>query len=196
MVARGSVAPSAPPVICFGRTKPLAVTEGPRRVPSTRPSPPVDAEWAAALEQTATAYDRLVGVISVARTPELLESTITMAQLKVLMLLSVVGEQRMSDLAGQLGVSLSTVSGLVDRLVDAGLVQRREAAADRRQVLVSVTAEGSRFMDRFQELGAGHLRQLLAQLDTESLAIVRRAIEVLLEAAAASQSAPVSEVPS
>lgn len=135
------------------------------------------------LELTAAAYDRLVGVLATTRTPELLESTLTMAQLKVLMLIAVVGEQRMSDLAAQLGVSLSTASGVVDRLVDAGLAQRREDASDRRAVLISMTAAGSQFMERFQELGAGQLRELLSRLDTEDLATVRRAIEVLLDAA-------------
>jgi DNA-binding MarR family transcriptional regulator len=139
------------------------------------------------LELTAAAYDRLVGVLATTRTPELLESTLTMAQLKVLMLLSVVGEQRMSDLAAQLGVSLSTATGLVDRLVDGGLAQRREHATDRRSVLISMTAAGTQFMERFQELGAGQLRDLLTRLDTQELALVRRAIEVLLEAAATRQ---------
>lgn len=139
------------------------------------------------LELTASAYDRLVDLLATARTPELLDSTITMAQLKVLMLLSVVGEQRMSDLAAQLGVSMSTTTGLVDRLVDAGLAQRREDAADRRQVLVSMTGAGDSFMERFQELGAGQLRDLLSRLDTEELGLVRRAIEVLLAVAAARQ---------
>lgn len=140
------------------------------------------------LERTAAAYDRLVDLLATARTPELLESTLTMAQLKVLMLLSVVGEQRMSDLAGQLGVSLSTTSGLVERLVDAGFVQRREDAADRRQVLISPTPTGTAFMDRFQELGAGQLRELMARLSADELTLVRRAIEVLLEAAAVHQA--------
>jgi DNA-binding MarR family transcriptional regulator len=139
------------------------------------------------LELTAAAYDRLVDLLATARTPELLDSTITMAQLKVLMLLSVVGEQRMSDLAAQLGVSLSTTTGLVDRLVDGGLAQRREHASDRRAVLVSMTFAGSQFMERFQELGAGQLRELLSTLDSEQLGVVRQAIEVLLAAAGARQ---------
>ena len=43
----------------------------------------------------------------------------------------------MSDLVARLGVSLSTVSGLVDRVVDHGLATRREDPADRRQVVVA-----------------------------------------------------------
>ncbi len=84
-----------------------------------------------------------------------------MSQMKVLMLLAVGGERRMSDLAPQLGISLSTLSSLVERLVEADLAQRREDARDRRNVLVSLTPGGRALLDRFQELGAEHLRELL-----------------------------------
>ncbi len=105
-----------------------------------------------------------------------------MAQMKVLMLLSV-GEARMSDLSHQLGVSPSTVSSLVDRLVDADFAQRRDDVRDRRNVLVSLTPGGVELLDTFQELGIRHLRELLTQLDEESLFTVNKAIDHLVAAA-------------
>ena len=134
-----------------------------------------------------SSYRRMVGVLSSSRTPDFIESNLTMAQMKVLMLLGVVGESHMSDVAGQLGVSISTVSGLVDRLVEGGLVQRREDAADRRHVLVSMTPAGSEVIDRFQELGATQLRELLTQLDQDQLATVRRAMDLLLAVASSAE---------
>lgn len=174
MVAVRDVHGHGPFGVYFGHAERFGRTEGPQKLSSH------DHE----LELTGAAYDRLVNAMATTRTPELLESGITMAQLKVLMLLSVVGEQRMSDLASHLGVSQSTASGLVERLVDGGLAQRRDDAADRRQVLISLTPAGRDFKERFQELGTGQLRQLLARLDTAELALVRQAIEVLLDAAA------------
>ena len=53
--------------------------------------------------------------------PEFLEIAVTMPQAKLLYLLGASGEMHMSDLVVRLGVSLSTVSGLVDRIVDQGL---------------------------------------------------------------------------
>jgi len=105
-----------------------------------------------------------------------------MAQMKVLMLLSV-GEARMSDLSHQLGVSPSTVSSLVERLVEAHFAQRREDERDRRNVLVSLTPEGIEVLDTFQELGIRHLRELLTQLDEEGLSSVNQALEHLVAAA-------------
>jgi DNA-binding MarR family transcriptional regulator len=48
----------------------------------------------------------------------------------------------MSRLATSGGHSLATMTGIVDRLVQAGLVERGERAGDRRVVLVRLTAAG------------------------------------------------------
>ena len=106
-----------------------------------------------------------------------------MAQMRVLMLLSAVAEVRMSELAASLHVSLSTASGLVDRLVDSHLVARHTDESDRRQVIVSLTTDGADFLDHFQELGLSHLRELLAPLSPTDVATVRRAVELLISAA-------------
>ena len=97
--------------------------------------------------------------------PEFLEIDITMPQAKLLYLLGASGDLHMSELVARLGVSLSTVSGLVDRVVDHGLATRREDRADRRQVVVGLTAAGREFIDRFRELNARQMRELLAVLD-------------------------------
>ena len=76
--------------------------------------------------------------------PEFLEIDVTMPQAKLLYLLGAAGELHMSELVARLGVSLSTVSGLVDRVVDHGLATRREDPADRRQVLVGPDARRRR----------------------------------------------------
>ena len=68
--------------------------------------------------------------------PEFLEIAVTMPQAKLLYLLGAAGDLHMSDLVHRLGVSLSTISGLVDRVVDQGLAVRREDPIDRRQVVV------------------------------------------------------------
>ncbi len=135
------------------------------------------------VERVLQGYGELVKILSAARTPELPDSSVTMAQMRVLMLLATGAEARMSELAGALGVSMSTASGLVDRLVDSHLVARHTDAIDRRQVLVSLTADGAAFLDHFQELGLSHLRELLARLSPTDIATVRRTVEILIRAA-------------
>jgi Transcriptional regulators len=140
-------------------------------------------------------YARLVELLSASHTPEFPDPHVTMAQMRVLMLLSAVGETRMSDLAHQLGIAPSTLSSLVDRLVEAGLANRREDARDRRTVLVSLAPAGARMLDQFNELGADALRALLEQLNEEDLVTVNQAIELLVAAARRLSAEQPSEEP-
>ena len=51
---------------------------------------------------------------------------ITMAQAKLLYVVATAGELSMSEIAQQLGVTISTTSGAVERLVELGLLARTE----------------------------------------------------------------------
>lgn len=51
------------------------------------------------------------------------------------------GEMKISDLSEKLGLSNSTVSGIIDRLEKQGLVERVRSKEDRRVVYVNVTDE-------------------------------------------------------
>ena len=82
------------------------------------------------------------------------EIDVTMAQAKVLYMLVAAGELQMSALAGRLGVTSSTATGLVDRLVELGLAVRHEDAGDRRQVVIRATPQAQTVLERFRELNA------------------------------------------
>ncbi len=101
-----------------------------------------------------------------------------MPQAKVLYLLSV-GDLNMSELVARLGVTLPTVSGVVDRLVERGLIARRADPADRRRVVVGITPAGVELLDRFHDLNARQLRDLLAVLDDADLEQVRGYLALL-----------------
>jgi DNA-binding MarR family transcriptional regulator len=135
------------------------------------------------IERALAGYAQIVQLMSAARSPEFPDPSVTMAQMRVLMLLSAVGEARMSDVAHQLGISPSTLSSLVDRLVESHFVSRRDDARDRRSVLVSLAPAGNQLLDQFNELGAGALRELLEQIDAKDIVTVNKAIELLVAAA-------------
>jgi len=101
-----------------------------------------------------------------------------MPQAKVLYLLSV-GDLNMSELVARLRVTLPTVSGVVDRLVERGLIARRTNPSDRRRVFVGITPAGVGLLDRFRDLNARQLRDLLAVLDNADLEQVRGFLAVL-----------------
>ncbi len=140
-------------------------------------------ELAMRIETVVDGYDQMVHRLTATRSAGNFESSVTMAQLKVLMLLGAQPETRMSELAGVQHLSLSTVSGVVDKLVETGLAARRTDDVDRRQVLISLTTQGSTFLDRFQELGKDTLRALLVELTADEVEIVANAMNVLIRAA-------------
>ncbi|MEZ3160294.1 MarR family transcriptional regulator [Microbacterium sp. BWT-B31] len=80
---------------------------------------------------------------------------------------------------------LTTRGGMtkrIDRLQARGLVERRTHSADRRSLLVGLTAEGVRLTDELIALHVANESRLLAVLDPEELAAFDHAIRKLLAA--------------
>lgn len=134
------------------------------------------------IDTTVAAFTRLMDRMAADHQPPA-DAGISMAQLRCLHLIAGAGELRMSRLVAQLGVSISTVSGLIDRLVDHGFVSRRDDPLDRRQVVLSPTPAGIEFLDRMRELSNAQFRGLISHLTPEELRTVHRSIEILSEAA-------------
>ena len=78
---------------------------------------------------------------------EWLSSDLTMAQLRVLLVLQAVGPSRMSDIASTLEVALPTVTGIVDKLVKKDLVTRQADPGDRRVVIVGLSVGGQELIN-------------------------------------------------
>jgi DNA-binding MarR family transcriptional regulator len=75
------------------------------------------------------------------------EQDLSLTQLRMLGILRD-REPAMAELATYLGLERSTVSGLIDRAVQRGLVRKTTDAADGRSVRVSLTAEARRMETR------------------------------------------------
>ena len=136
----------------------------------------------ARIDRVVASYELLMQRVTSWHAPDFMEIAVTMSQAKVLYLIAARG-MRMSELAIRLGVSISTTSGLVDRLVDHGLLTRHDDPADRRQVVVTITPTGSAHLARFRELNAAQMRRLLARLGDPELEVVERATGYLAAAA-------------
>ena len=127
--------------------------------------------------RVAERYDALMACVAQSHAPELVALDVTMAQVKALYLVSSRGTLHISALADLLGVTLSTGSGLVDRLVDHGLLERRHDTADRRHVVVRITDAGSDLLERMRELGSQRMRSLLVALDDADLDALGRILD-------------------
>jgi DNA-binding MarR family transcriptional regulator len=74
---------------------------------------------------------------------------------------------RMSELSDRLMVSNGNVTGIVDRLVAEGLVERLAVAGDRRATRVRLTAGGSRDFAAMAEAHEGWVDRLFGGLSPE-----------------------------
>jgi MarR family transcriptional regulator, organic hydroperoxide resistance regulator len=77
-----------------------------------------------------------------------------------------------SDLATRLYVTKGNVSGLIDRLVDAGFVERRSAPGDRRSNAVFLTPEGREVADEGIRLQKAFVADTLGKLQVNDLRIL------------------------
>jgi DNA-binding MarR family transcriptional regulator len=89
------------------------------------------------------------------------ELSLSTAHLYLLSLLEAHGPMTMSQLAELLDVALPNATGLVDRVRERGLVDRRRDESDRRVVLVRLSDEGKEVL---RQLGLVRRRQLALAL--------------------------------
>ena len=112
--------------------------------------------------------------------PEWLSQDMTVAQLRVLLLLHTEGPSRMSAIAVAAGATLPTITGTVEILVKKGLVARRDDPEDRRLVICELSPPGAAMMDRMWTLGQRQMEKLLSGLSREELQKAHDVAEILL----------------
>jgi DNA-binding MarR family transcriptional regulator len=104
---------------------------------------------------------------------------LTMPQLKALFLAHAPGGASHSEIARALGVGVSTVTGIVDRLVEHGLVQRQTDPADRRLSRVVVTPAGTELIDQLWASRREQLDKLLDKLTPDERSTLVNALQHL-----------------
>jgi DNA-binding MarR family transcriptional regulator len=107
----------------------------------------------------------------------------TIAQYRTLVVLASRGPQRLVDLAAALGVAPSTAGRMCDRLVRKGMIRRHRAHADRRAVLVSVTAAGRDVVDQATARRRALITGVLAALAPARQRAVAEALREFSDAA-------------
>jgi DNA-binding MarR family transcriptional regulator len=121
-------------------------------------------------EQVGVIVDLLPLIVKNLRIPRLLENVrpnLGISQTLVLHALERApgNSVSMGDLADEVGVSVPTTTGLVDRLARERLVERRPHPSDRRIVLVGLTDEGRQVARRAAAYLAEMMGKLLVDLE-------------------------------
>ncbi len=106
---------------------------------------------------------------------------LTIGQLKSLFFISE-KPTNFKRLAEALGVSPSSVTGIVDRLVEQGLVSRRENPDDRRMLLLQATENGEALINDLRESTAIQISAILGHMDIEDISNLAASLEALVRA--------------
>lgn len=105
------------------------------------------------------------------------DPTVSVAQMRVLVLLWTGEPLNLSAVADGLGVNASNASRTCDRLVAAGLVARAEGAADRRHVALTLTGSGRDFVERLMERRERELATIVARMTEDDRRRLMTALE-------------------
>lgn len=146
------------------------------QMPDQAPDPPVPDLAEQVREQFAT----LVRLLALVEMQAWMSLDITMAQFKVMLFLWQARRARVGVLAENLGIHVSNVTGILDRLVEAGFVCREEDAGDRRLVVSRLTPKGEATLASLYEGRAARIHDRLTKLDAGQLTALRTGLEALL----------------
>lgn len=138
--------------------------------------PPVDAESAADAMRVWFRFIRLNRRVTSAVAAELRSLGLSIPQFDVLSTLTEREGLTQQELAGRLYVTKGNVSGLIDRLVEAGLVERRASPEDRRSHALHLTATGADLAKRGLAAQRAYVARTLGALMGEDIAALERLI--------------------
>jgi MarR family transcriptional regulator, organic hydroperoxide resistance regulator len=107
------------------------------------------------------------------------DTNITGPQMMLMGILSNKGQMKISDLSQKIGLSNSTVSGIVDRLEKQGLVERLRSQEDRRIVYVNLTLKAKdTMMEQFEKIEQ-NFDDILKNVSPEEIDIIIKGFETL-----------------
>ncbi len=106
-------------------------------------------------------------------TSSLLDYNITLQQMRAFALILFRGQTPINKIADALGIRPNVATGIVQRLVDRGLIERREDPGDRRVRLLTVTDQGLALIDELSAIVLAKGRERLGQLSEQQLCQLR-----------------------
>ena len=101
---------------------------------------------------------------------------LSIAMWRVLVVLSDSGAQRQVDIASLTSIDVSTLSRLVSRLIQMGLVTRLRSAQSSREVVVRLTAQGETLVGALIPVARALEKSAIAGLGKRELAAAKAAL--------------------
>lgn len=142
-----------------------------------------DERRARLVARVADAEDELHALVVRCLGPVVVPADLTLRQVQVLALVRSNPDLTGQDLARLLDVTTPTTSGIVERIVSRGWLERRPDPEDRRRTLLRVTAEGEEVLDALEGPPRQARARLLDGLQVEELEDLARLVGRLLDLA-------------
>ena len=106
-------------------------------------------------------------------------SGLTFPQLSVISILSKHGKQKVSEISEKMGLSDSTVSGILDRLEQKNMIERKRNKDDRRVVKIYLSEGSRKICHNFHQKKEKYFAQLLKKLTEKEIKEVIKGLEIL-----------------
>jgi DNA-binding MarR family transcriptional regulator len=111
------------------------------------------------------------------------DENVTVPQWRVLVMLDTKGPLNLAAAAADLGVNPSNASRICDRLIRAGLVDRRESPDDRRNITLSLNAAGRRLVNKVVRRRRNAITRVLSGMESTDQELLAKAFDRFAEAA-------------
>ncbi|MDX1905732.1 MAG: MarR family transcriptional regulator [Bacteroidia bacterium] len=100
-------------------------------------------------------------------------------EMEIIQLIATQGRQRMRDLGTHVGVALSTLTSMVDRIESLKLARRLNARDDRRVVYLELTRKGQSVYQAYCQYIQVTAQLLHRELDTETCQALVQGLDIL-----------------
>lgn len=121
------------------------------------------------------------------------EDGLTMTQLRLVFLLYPDQKRSVGEIAEEMRVRPPTITGIADRLIRRGLLERRHDSEDRRVVWIGLTEKGRRVFGRLEAVGRPYLTEVLSRMGEERVGRFIEALEDFTATAEAVQRESLAE---
>jgi DNA-binding MarR family transcriptional regulator len=138
------------------------------------------------VQEVANLYLDIMQNLNISVTPEWLQLDLTFQQMKVLYILKQHGTLKMKELHEKLGVSMPTITGIVNRLIERKdgipLLSREASPDDRREVWAKLTLAGVETTETLNELNTKLVEHAINRLGHTELNGLKAGLQALLRA--------------
>ena len=107
------------------------------------------------------------------------DSDFTLPQLSVISILAKNGEQKVSDISEKMGLSDSTVSGILDRLEQKRIIERKRNKDDRRVVQICLSKGNQEICREFHRKKEEYFTHLLKKLSEQEINNIIKGLKIL-----------------